>query len=50
MLSLRSLRFLSTFLALGTVLLLTACSITPQPLDLIVLHTNDVLGFTEPAT
>lgn len=21
---------------------------TPQPLDLVVLHTNDVLGYTEP--
>lgn len=28
--------------------LLAGCK--PQPLDLVVLHTNDVLGFTEQAT
>jgi len=36
-----------------TVLLLSGCSVIapkPQPLDLVVLHTNDTFGFTKPAT
>jgi predicted outer membrane protein len=53
MLSLRSLRFLAALLALGAVLLMAGCSApeptpTPQPIDLIVLHTNDAMGYTEP--
>ncbi len=40
-------------LLFATVLAMTACSVIapkPQPLDLVVLHTNDTYGFTKPAT
>jgi nitrous oxide reductase accessory protein NosL len=55
MLRSQTLRFLAVLGALGAVLLLAGCGVprvqptpTPQPLDLVVLHTNDVMGYTEP--
>jgi hypothetical protein len=48
----RTWRALPGLLAVA-LLLLSGCSALapkPQPLDLVLLHTNDMLGFTKPAT
>jgi len=61
MFSLGAWRVLLALLTLVMALLMAGCSApeptptsqptptpTPQPIDLVVLHTNDVIGYTEP--
>ena len=48
----RKVRLLPVLLVAAATLL-SACGALerkPQPLDVVVLHTNDTLGFTRPAT